>query len=146
MILMTVKELQKKLKGHYDLTNAVDCQSVIRMLLVDLERAKKRADAAFSELRMLALLVSREKPTAKSMAGEVLEGIPMESAAKVMDAILAMCGEIKRAKALKDQEVADEVFRHVWGDLEMHSRGSAVLEELVLRFKKQAGLADFKSE
>lgn len=39
---MKIKDLAKELQGVYDFTNVVDCQSVISMLLNDLERQKNK--------------------------------------------------------------------------------------------------------
>ena len=47
-------DLQDKLGGVYDLTNTVDCQSVIRMLLTDLKREKVKTEQTQKRLRALA--------------------------------------------------------------------------------------------
>ena len=54
-------ELQEKLNGVYDLTDTVDCQSVIRMLLMDIEREKLRTGNIQDKLREFAFLVLRSK-------------------------------------------------------------------------------------
>ena len=52
--------------------------------------------------------------------------------------LMDMSTEMNRAEALGNSELLDEVLSTVWGDLEMNSRESAILEELVRRFKDKA--------
>ena len=55
---------------------------------------------------------------------------------EVIDFIMRMGDEIKKAADMTDEELAEAVTSKVWGDLDMDSPGSAALEELIERFKK----------
>ena len=80
-------------------------------------------------------LVVNNKPNASEKAHEVLSGMPKKSQAEVWSTLMGMSGEMQRAEGLDSGELVSEVMDTVWGDLPMHSRESAVLEELIQRFK-----------
>ena len=136
---MTLEELQERLQGTYDLRDLVDCQSVIRMLLRDLDAANSRAERASTDLKSLAFMVNRGNPKAADKAERIIAGAPKRSDAEVMECLLAMSKELEHADALSDEDLTTEVFREVWGNLSFDGRPSAVLEELLLRFKKLTG-------
>ena len=71
---MDIRELQDKLIGVYDFTNALDCQAVISMLLKDLEIEKKTTQILSGELKTLATAVVDEKPEAISKATVITGG------------------------------------------------------------------------
>lgn len=135
---LTIEGLQESLRGTYDLTDTVDCQSVIRMLLRDLNAANARSEKAEHDLKRLAFATRHNPAKADELAGEVLDRnkVPGE---KVMAFLERMAEEVTRAEDLTDIELTDEVFQHVWGDLDCDSRPSAVLEELLRRFRKHTG-------
>ena len=60
---MKLEELREKLEGVSNLDKPEDCKRVIEMLLRDLEKANGRAEDTSTKLKMLAYLVSKDKPT-----------------------------------------------------------------------------------
>jgi len=73
---MTIEQLQEKLEGTYDLNDLADCQSVIRMLLRDLDMANARAQRAATDLKSLSFMVNTGNPKASEKAEDVLAGMP----------------------------------------------------------------------
>jgi hypothetical protein len=138
---MNLEQLQQKLEGVFDLTNTLDCQSVIRALLKDLERARGEELAAQAKLRILASLVSNGKTSAKEVARGVLEKTEKRSPEEVMDFLFCMCDETKRAEKLGDKDLISDAIK-AWAELDMHSRESAVIDELIQRFKAAKGIKD----
>ena len=138
---MDIKKLQEKLEGVTDFDNPEDCKRIIEMLLRDLERANGRAEGNATRLKMLAYLVSKNKSKAKEKAEEILSGV-QKSKVEVWDMLMGMSNEMGRAESLDDRELLDDVHGNVWGELPMDSRESAVLEELIRRYKKKAGIHD----
>jgi hypothetical protein len=138
---MSLEQLQQKLEGVFDLTSAVDCQSVIRALLRDLDRARGEDAAAQAKLRILASLVSNGKPSAKEVAQGVLEKTEKRSPEDVMDFLFCMCDETTRAEKLDDKDLVSDAVK-AWAELDMHSRESAVIDELTQRFKAAKGIKD----
>lgn len=136
---MKIEELQEKLQGTYDLTDLADCQSVIRMLLRDLDMANARAQRTGTDLKALAFMVDRKDPKALDRAGQILAGVPKCPGEEVIQTLMRMSDEITRAEELGDKDLTAEVFREVWGNLDFDGRGSAVLEEMIRRFKKHTG-------
>ena len=61
-----------------------------------------------------------------------------ERAVRVMDFLETMSEEMGHAGGLSDEQLVDEIFEKIWGGLDMSSPESALLEELILRFKKVA--------
>ncbi len=57
--------------------------------------------------------------------------------ARVWRFLVRMSDEVNRAQTLTDEQLVDEVFEKLWGELNMDSRESALLEELIDRFKKR---------
>jgi len=136
---MTIEQLQEKLEGTYDLNDLADCQSVIRMLLRDLDMANARAQRAATDLKSLSFMVNTGNPKASEKAEDVLAGMPKRSGERVMDTLRRMSSEISRAEDLPNEQLTDEVFREVWGNLDFDGRPSAVLEEMIHRFKRLTG-------
>ena len=105
-------ELQESLRGIYDFTDLVDCQSVIRMLLIDLKREKHRT--------------KKEESRTKH---------------EVVDFLMKMSEAMRKAEVMSDDEVIDAVVG-VWVNFNMDSKESAVIDELIRRFKKAKGIVD----
>jgi hypothetical protein len=109
------------------------------MLLRDLDLANARSQRIGTDLKMLACMVSKGNSKAIEKAEQIIAGVPKRPGEEAMNGILRMADEITRAEDLQDKELTSEVFREVWGDLDYDSRGSAVLEEMIRRFKKHTG-------
>lgn len=141
---MEIKELQSKLNGVYDLTNVVDCQSVIRVLLRDLDKAHADVEAAESRLKFLAFCVAEGKPDVKQKADEILAkfNVKKRSPGEVMDFLMRMSEQIRSAENMSNEELIGEVLSKIWAGFHMDSRESAILEELIERFKKARAFAD----
>lgn len=132
---MKIRELQKQIEGSYDLTNIVDCQSVIQMLLDDLKSADLR-------LKGLAMSVKRGASDLDEKADKILEGVQCKSPGEVVGFIMRMGSEMRKASEMSDVELVDGVMSTVWGELDMDDSGSAQLEEIIERFKKVKGIED----
>lgn len=134
-------ELQEKLNGVYDLTDTVDCQSVIRMLLVDLKREKARTEAVWSKLQGLVQLVLDSRgcePEVKSRVHGILNDRKNSTNHDVVGYLLKMSEFAKQAEALADKELVDESI-DAWGKINMESKESAIIEELIERFRNVKG-------
>ena len=130
---MDIRELQDSLKGQFDLTNVVDCQSVISMLLNDIDRMDAR-------LLGLAKMVRDGSPDdVKDRVDKILDR-RKQSPGKVMDFILRMGAETKKASQMTDKEIVDSIMDSTWGNMRMDSPEAATLEELIARFSKEKGL------
>lgn len=132
---MNIDQLEEKLGGTFDLKDVGDCRKVIKTLLRDLELASKRSEKMATERRMLAFMVSRNKSSAKKKADEILKGSPKKTGSELLGFLSRMSQEADFAKGLDDKQLVEEVLRTVWGDLDMDGRASAVMEELIERFK-----------
>ncbi len=128
---MDIHELQDKLMGVYDFTNVVDCQSVIRILLIDLEVEKKRSDILNTRLNSLAKLVQDGDPEAKSYAEGIITGVRKK--ADVMAFLEKMSISMDNAEAMSDKDL-HEAAMLVWSEFSLHSKESGVLGELLRRF------------
>ena len=137
---MRLEGLRKKLEGTYDLDKAEDCQKVIQVLLRGSDQANQTASKARAELKALALDVVNERFEAKDRAAKVLTAKddneePRERGpAEVMDFLSKMANEMTRAEAMTNEELKSEVLNGLWANLDMHSRDSALLSEMVRRF------------
>jgi len=128
---MDIRGLQERVKGTYDLTDLVDCQSVISMLLGDLKSADLK-------LKGLALLVKKGDPdSVRERVDKVLEGHKSKSPGEMIEFIMRMGSEMKSAESMSDDELTEAVVLNVWGELKSDSPESAQLSELVERFKGQ---------
>lgn len=134
---MEIKDLQDKLQGVYDLTDAVDCQSVIRMLLRDLDVEKKRAETARNEMLTLADLTVKGDAEALEKAKLFLER--KKTKHSVIDFMQRMCNSMDAAEVLSDEKLVDEAI-HIWAEYNMDSKESSVLDELIHRFRGRAGI------
>jgi len=135
----TIEELQDKLDGVYDLRDVEDCRKVLGVLLRSIEEKSAYGSLAYDRLRMLALMVINGNPEARDKAREVMAGSG-KSKKEVMDFLMNMAGTMKQAESLTNKQLIAEVTDTVWGVLDMSSRESAVLGELIYRTKKLTGL------
>jgi hypothetical protein len=58
-----------------------------------------------------------------------------------MDFLFRMCDEVERAEELNDADLISDVIK-AWAEFDMHSRESAVVDELIQRFKAAKGIAN----
>jgi len=139
---MRLEGLRKRLEGTYDLDKAEDCQRVIQVLLRGSDKANRTASEARSELQALALDVVNDRLEAKEKAAKVLTASealasPKERGpAEVMGFLSKMADEMTRAEDMTDEQLKSEVLNGLWANLDMHSRDSAVLGEIVRRFRE----------
>jgi len=141
----SLERLQERLDGVYDLTKVKDCRAVIDMLLRDLDKSNMRTSAEIVKMRSLALAVANDRFDAKEKAKEVLSSRQRDGG-HVMEFLASMAEEMKQADALDDESLAAEVLNTTWANLDMDSRESAVLSELIGRFKKLKGCTDVKAK
>jgi len=138
---MRLEGLRKRLEGTYDLDKAEDCQRVIQVLLRGSDKANRTASEARSELQALALDVVNDRLEAKEKAAKVLTdkdkaNEPRERGpAEVMDFLNTMSEEMGKAEGLSDRKLYEEIINGLWANLDIHSRDSAQLGELMRRFK-----------
>jgi len=140
---MEIRVLQEQLKGTYDLTDLVDCQSVIGMLLQEIETQQRRTKTVDGKLKILAAHVTKGRDgAAMTFAQKALEETHVRDGAEVMDSLLKMSEDMADVETLDDETLVTETTNKVWGDLPFTSRESALVEELISRFKKNAGIED----
>ena len=139
---MKLKELKEKLEGVFDLGDPEDCQKVIEMLLCDLDGANERGEKSEPKLKMLAYLVSKERPDARGEAKKILSGVSNGAKPRMWDMLMGMVHEIGRAESLDDEQLVDEISEEIWGEFYMDSRESAILEELIRRFREKGNVKD----
>ena len=138
---MTLEELQEVVGEDYDLTKVEDCRTLIGILLKGIEAHQAQAKTAHGKLKLLSVHCVKDRhDAARKFAEGVLEGVELRGEAEVLEELLGMCDEIRAAESLEDGALIDEVMTDVWGELPFTSRESAVLEELIRRYKKAKGI------
>ena len=60
----------------------------------------------------------------------------------MFEALTRMSEAMGDAGNLSDDKLVDEIFQQVWGELEITERPSALLEEMIRRFKTLAGIEE----
>jgi hypothetical protein len=137
---MRLEGLRKRLEGTYDLDKVEDCQRVIQVLLRGSDSANVTLSRAREELKALALDVVNDRIEAKERAAEVLtakdgsEELRPRGPEPLMGFLSKMADEMVRAEEMTDEDLKSEVLNGLWANLDMHSRDSAVLSELMRRF------------
>lgn len=131
---MNIRKLSKELEGIYDFTKVDDCQSVISMLLRDLEHQKQKAETLSSELKVLAKMVVDGNRKAKILAKNIVKGIKSKS--DVMDFLSKMTNNMINAERMTDKQLYDTGME-IWGDMPMDSRESCVVGELIRRWNEE---------
>jgi len=63
---------------------------------------------------------------------------------RVATVVLKMVKETKKAEKLPNKKLVDVVLEKVWGQYDVHSTESAVLGELIERFKEKTGVMAHK--
>jgi len=81
--------------------------------------------------------MKREELGKRLEAEEVLSRLGKDQKVRVWSMFTRMADEMSRAESMDDSELLDEVMNTVWGDLDADSHESAVLEELIHRFKEK---------
>ena len=141
-------ELQEKLNGVYDLTDVVDCQSIIRMLLLDMRRERSRTEVVWSKLQELSRLVIDSKgcePEIQCYAHGVLKERNGTTKHDAVDYLRRVCELAKQTSALDDRQLIDDAI-DVWGRINMDTKESAVIEELIERYRQARGITDVVSD
>jgi hypothetical protein len=135
---MTLEKLQKNLDGVYDLRDTADCHAMIRFLLRDLDGSKAREKQAREKLKSLAASVLSDSFDAKEKARNVLSASGgKEDSTNAIKFILRMGEMMKAAEDMTNEQLSEEVLDKVWANLDMSSRESAVLGEMMARFKEE---------
>jgi len=137
---MTFQEIEAKFDGVFDFTNAVDCQSVIRILLRDNEFKDKALSFTTNRLADFAeqVLAVGIDPSLKEQALEYASQrvqIKNRTARETINFILKMVENGKLAEKMTDSQLLSATF-DAWSDEDISSQKSAVIEELITRFKK----------
>jgi len=130
---MKIEELEEKLDGVFDLTDIDDCREVIQTLLRDNQR--RCEEGCSDKLKMLAKMVMSDNPRAKELAQTIEGSTKKKSAKALLDFFARMSNSVRHAKSLNNEKLIDAVLG-IWGGLLMDSVESAVLEEIIERFKK----------
>jgi hypothetical protein len=135
-------ELQEKLNGVYDFTDVVDCQSVIRMLLVDMKREKARTEAVWNKLQGVVQLVLDSRgcePDIKNHVHGILNDKKNSTNHDVVGYLLKMSELAKQVSILNNNELVNDSI-DVWSKISMDSKESAVIEELIERYRQAKGV------
>ena len=135
----SVEELQERLEGVYDLNRAEDCWKVIGVLLRSVRQEKATAQQAVDRLKTLALMVVNENPAVRDKAREAIAGSG-KSKKELFDFLMDMAKTMDSASELSNKQLVGEVTDTIWAELDMSSRESAVLGELIYRMKKLTGM------
>ena len=135
----TLDELQEKLDGAFDLSQAEDCHKVIETLLRTIRDRDAAAQKAQDDLKMLALMVMNENLEARAKARDVMTG-SKKGKVGVGEFILKMFASMTDANGMTNKQLVSEVTGKIWGSLDMSSRESAILGELLFRMKKLIGM------
>jgi hypothetical protein len=133
--IKNIGELQEKLDGVYDLEQLEDCRKMIDVLLRSICEKEIVALRSQDQLHILALMVVNRNSEARDKALEVLSG-SRKSRVKVIDFLTSMADTMKLSEAMTNEQLVTEVTDKIWMGLDMSSRESAVLGEMIFRIKK----------
>ena len=131
---MNIGELEKRLEGTHNFSDIKDCHAVVKMLLRDLDIARKGEDKKEKGLKTLALAVRHNPVKSEELAEQALskhKNVPKN----ILSFLRGMSEEMIQAENLSDEVLTDNVLKDVWGDLDLNGRPSAVLEEMIRRFR-----------
>ena len=137
---VNIEAIRERLKGKCDLDSIKDCHALVRELLREVEKQASCARVADGKAVMLARLVVRHDERALEKAESLIRAHPEKSKEEVWDFLVRMTEEMQSAEQLGDEQLAADVMHKVWGELDMDSHESAVLEELVRRFREAKGI------
>ena len=129
-----IDELQEKLDGVYDLLKVDDCRKMIDVLLRSILDKSNCLEQTQNQLKMLALMVVNDNPSARDKACEVMAGSG-KSKAELMDFLMGMANTMKEAEGMTNKQIISEVTDMIWSGLDISSRESAVLGEMIHRMK-----------
>jgi hypothetical protein len=136
--MKTIEELQEKLGESFDLDQVEDCRKIIGVLLRANKEKEDYAQKACDDLRMLALMVLNGNPEAKDKAQEAMAGVKKEKK-NAEDLILDMMSSMGEASEMTNRKLIQAVTEYVWANLNMASRESSILGEMIHRMKKFSG-------
>lgn len=134
---MTFTELERKFDGVFDFMKLPDCHQVIRVLLRDNDRLDRVLSAENNKQMDFAEDVLNDGPKVKEKARSILKGREMQkrSPAEVVEFIKRMIENSKLVEKMTDVQLIDASF-DAWSDEDMSSQKSAIIEELINRFRK----------
>jgi hypothetical protein len=137
---MTLEKLQESLDGVYDLRDTMECHAVIRFLIRDLEGSKAREKQAREGFKSLAASVlAGDTIESKEKARDALSPtVNKEERANAAKFILKMGKMMKFAEDMNDEQISEEVLQRVWANLDMSGQESAMLGEMLARFKMKS--------
>jgi len=130
-------KLENGLEGVYDLTSVSDCRKVIQVLLRDVERANARVADTLVRLKGLALKVMSESADMKDAARNAIVNDTLNGSG-VLGYIMRMVQEMKDVRVMSDDTLVSEILDKVWANYDISGRESAVIAELIERFRKTA--------
>lgn len=137
----TIEELQAKLAGVFDLSEVDDCRKIIGVLLRSMGEKESSSQSCQNNLKMLAMMVVNGNPEARDKATEVLTG-SRKSKNEMWDFLVGMAKTMEQATSMTTEQIISEVMEKVWSPLDMSSRESAVLGELIFRTRKLIGAVE----
>ena len=129
-----IDELQEKLDGVIDFQQVDDCRKMIDVLLRSILDKSNCLEQTQNQLKMLALMVVNDNPSAIEKAREVMAGSG-KSKAELMDFLMGMANTMKEAEGMTNKQIISEVTDIIWSGLDISSRESAVLGEMIHRMK-----------
>jgi hypothetical protein len=139
--IKNIGELQEKLDGVYDLEQLEDCRKMIDVLLRSIREKEMVALRSQDQLHILALMVVNRNPEAREKALEVTSGSEKPKV-KVIDFLTSMADTMKSSEAMTNEQLITAVTDKIWMGLDMSSRESAVLGEMIFRIKKLQDCSD----
>ena len=142
--IRNIEELEKKMDGVYDLNEVDDCRKIIGVMLRSIREKDILAQQYQDRLKMLSIMVVNENLKAKEKAQEFLSGVG-KSKSEVMGFLLGIAETMKAATEMETKEIIDEVTHTVWSTMDMSSRESAVLGELIERMRKNCKSTEFRN-
>jgi hypothetical protein len=131
----TIDELQDRLGDNPNLNEVEGCRQVISLLLLAIKDREKVAEHARDLLKNLAMMVLNGNPEVVEKAKEytIRQG---KEKYEVMEFLLKMVDTMTEAENMTDENLVTEVLERIWQGMDMSSRESSLLGELIHRFKQ----------
>lgn len=114
-----------------------ECRRVISVLAGDLELSNSKLKEANERLQALAVMVLNLSPDLQNEAKRIM--FENKSGGNTWKFITTMVSNMEEVSSLLDKALVDEVLDKVWGGLDLSSTESALLGELIERFKQRIG-------
>lgn len=132
--------LREKLEGVFDLDTLEDCHKIIGAILRSNNDKTKNLEDAKSRLNVLAWLVINGNPKALADAEDIVNISRDKRKSNVLEVLNVMASSMANTEGLNDEKLVEAMFDKVYPNFDISSEESAILDELILRFKKYAGL------